>query len=146
LIQRPSQRLREADDRIVKDEKRSGRAHGNWKNTDDQTVVLLLNNAYLAAISPWLRRCFHTPVELGGLPFVVSRRPGAGEGPPLWQPDLMLDDTAPFWYHATILPEKRKGSNRVRDLCRTLGTIVNGGPLALISAPMMRRCELGKMR
>ena len=39
LIQRLSQRLREADDRIVNDERRSARAH-NWKNADDQTAVL----------------------------------------------------------------------------------------------------------
>jgi hypothetical protein len=63
------------------DERRSGRAHGNWKNADDQTAVLSLNNAYLAAKSPWLQRRFHTPVEL---PFVVGRRPSPGEGPPLW--------------------------------------------------------------
>ena len=35
LIQRLSQRLREADDRIVNDEKRSGRAYGNWKEIGD---------------------------------------------------------------------------------------------------------------
>jgi CRP-like cAMP-binding protein len=34
LIQRLSQRLREADDRIVSDEKRSGRAQANWEDAD----------------------------------------------------------------------------------------------------------------
>jgi hypothetical protein len=130
LIQRLSQRLREADDRIVNDERRSGRADGNWKTADDQTAVLSLNNAYLAAKSPWLQRRFHTSVELGDLPFVVGRRPGAGEGPPLWQPDLMLDDTAPFRLSRNhFVIEKRDGVYRVRDLCSTLGTIVNGEPI-----------------
>jgi CRP-like cAMP-binding protein len=55
LIQRLSQRLREADDRIVNDERRSGRTHQNWKDADDQTAVSSANNAYLAAKSPWLQ-------------------------------------------------------------------------------------------
>src|SRR5260221_5896681 len=37
LIQRLSQRLREADDRIVNDERRSGRAHGTRKDANSQT-------------------------------------------------------------------------------------------------------------
>jgi CRP-like cAMP-binding protein len=130
LIQRLSQRLREADDRIVNDEGRSGRAHGNWENADDQTAVLSLNHAYLAAKSPRLQRRFHTPVELGDLPFVVGRRPGAGEAAPLWQPDLVLDDTAPFRLSRDhFIIEKRDGGYHVRDLCSTLGTIVNGEPI-----------------
>src|SRR5246127_3861519 len=47
LIRRLSQRLREADDRIVNDERRSGRAHGDRKSAGDQTAVSLVNNAYL---------------------------------------------------------------------------------------------------
>src|SRR6516225_10511367 len=61
LIQRLSQRLREADDRIVNDEKRSNRALAIWKDVDDQTAVSSVNNAYLAAKNPWLQRQFHTP-------------------------------------------------------------------------------------
>src|ERR1700739_320792 len=75
LIQRLSQRLREADDRIVNDERRSGRTHQHWKDADDQTPVPSANNAYLAAKSPWLQRQFDTPCGLGDLPFVVRRRP-----------------------------------------------------------------------
>ena len=130
LIQRLCQRLREADDRISNDERRGRRALANWKSADNQTAVLSLDNAYLAAKSPWLQRYFHTPVELSGLPFVVGRRPGAEEAPPLWQPDLVLDDTAPFRLsrdHFRI--EKRDGRYHVRDLCSTLGTIVNGQPI-----------------
>src|SRR5580693_3601781 len=64
LIQRLSQRLREADDRIVHDEKRSSRALAIWKDVDDQTAVSSVNNAYLAAKNPWLQRQFHTPCGL----------------------------------------------------------------------------------
>ena len=130
MIQRLSQRLREADERIVNDERRSGRAHGNGKNADDQTAVLSLNNGYLAAKSSWLQRRFHTPVRLGDLPYVVGRRPATGERPPLWQTDLMLNDTSPFRLsrnHFAI--EKRDGGYHVRDLRSTLGTIVNDEPI-----------------
>src|SRR6202045_3051876 len=49
LIRRLSQRLREADDRIVNDERGSGRAHGNRMDAVSQTSVVSINNAYLAA-------------------------------------------------------------------------------------------------
>src|SRR5215831_18349759 len=65
LIRRLSQRLREADDRIVNDERRSGRAHGARKDADSQGAVESVNNAYLAAKNPWLRRQFHAPLGLG---------------------------------------------------------------------------------
>ena len=68
MIQRLSQRLREADDRIVNDERRSGRTHGSRKDADSQMV----NNAYLAAKSPWLQRQLHAPLGLGDLPFIVG--------------------------------------------------------------------------
>src|ERR1700756_3704964 len=47
LIRRLSERLREADDRIVNDERRTGRSHGDRKSAGDQTAVSLVNNAYL---------------------------------------------------------------------------------------------------
>jgi hypothetical protein len=128
LIQRLSQRLREASDRIVDDERRSGRAH--TKVADSQTAVESANNAYLTAKSPWLQRQFHTPLGLGDLPFIVGRRHVAGEGLPRLQPDLKLDDTAPFRLSRShFMIEKRDGSYHVRDLCSTLGTIVNGEPI-----------------
>jgi CRP/FNR family transcriptional regulator, cyclic AMP receptor protein len=130
LIQRLSQRLREADDRIANDERRSGRAHETEKATDDLIAVSSADHVYLAAKSPWLQRQFHTPLGLGDLPFVVGRRRVAGEGPPLWQPDLMLDDAAPFRLSRNhFIIEKCDGGYQVRDLCSTLGTIVNGEPI-----------------
>jgi CRP/FNR family cyclic AMP-dependent transcriptional regulator len=113
LIQRLSQPLREADDRI-----------------DSQTVGSAVNNAYLAAKNPWLQRQFHTPLGLGDLPFVVGRRPVVGEGLPPCQPDLKLDDTAPFRLSRNhFIIEKHDGDYHVGDLCSALGTIVNGEPI-----------------
>ena len=113
MIQRLSQPLREADDRI-----------------DSQTVGSAVNNAFLAAKNPWLQRQFHTPLGLGDLPFVVGRRPVVGEGLPPCQPDLKLDDTAPFRLSRNhFIIEKHDGDYHVRDLCSALGTIVNGEPI-----------------
>ena len=92
LIQRLSQPLREADDRIANDERRDGRAHETEKATDDLIAVSSADHVYLAAKSPWLQCQFHTPLGLGHLPFVVGRRPAANEGTPQWQPDLRLDE------------------------------------------------------
>jgi hypothetical protein len=75
LIQRLSRRLPEADDRIVKDERRSGRAHGTRKGADSQTAV----ESYLAAKNPWLQRQLPASRGLGDLPFVVGRGPVARE-------------------------------------------------------------------
>jgi CRP/FNR family transcriptional regulator, cyclic AMP receptor protein len=130
LIQRLSQRLREADDRIVNDERRSGRAHQNSKDLEHQTAASSLSNAYLAAKNAWLQHQFQTPLGLGDLPFVVGRRPVAGEGAPLWEPDLTLDDTVPFRLSRNhFVIELRDGGYHVRDLRSTLGTIVNGEPI-----------------
>src|SRR5207245_7696795 len=49
------------------DERRSGRAHGTRKDADSHTAVESVNNAYLAAKSPWLQRQFRTPLGLGDL-------------------------------------------------------------------------------
>ena len=130
LIRRLSHRLREADDRIVSDERRSGRAHGNRKDADSQPALMPVSNAYLTAKNPSLRRQVHTPLGLGDLPFVVVRGPVAREGLPPLQPDLKLDDTAPFRLSRNhFMIERREGSYYVRDLCSTLGTIVNGEPI-----------------
>src|SRR5262249_40020706 len=44
FIQRLCQRLREADDRIVADERRSGQAHGSKQVSDNQAVVSYANS------------------------------------------------------------------------------------------------------
>ena len=125
-----SRRLREADDRIVKVENRGGRARGSWRDADNQTAESSANRPYLAAKNPRLQHQFCSPLGHGDRPFIVGRRPTAGEGLPPRQPDLELNDTAPFRLsrnHFAI--EKHDGEYRIRDLCSTLGTIVNGEPI-----------------
>ena len=101
-----------------------------WQDPGSQAVGSAANNAYLAAKNPLLQHLFHTPFGLGDLPFVVGRAPVAGEGLPPLEPDLKLDDTAPFRLSRNhFIIEKRDGSYHVRDLCSTLGTIVNGEPI-----------------
>jgi len=130
LIRRLSQRLRQADDRIVNDERRRGPLHANWLQYEEPTAVPSINNAYLVAKNPWLQRQLQTPVGLGELPLVIGRRPIAGEGQPSLQPDLMLDDTAPFRLSRNhFLIERHDEGYHVRDLGSTLGTIVNGEPI-----------------
>jgi hypothetical protein len=125
-----SQRRREAGDRVVDDETRSGRAHGTRKDADNQTAVKSVNNAHLAANNPWLQRRFRAALGLSDLPFIVGREPVAGEGLPPLHPDLKLDDTVPFRLSRNhFMIEKRDGSYYVRDLRSTLGTIVNGEPI-----------------
>jgi CRP/FNR family transcriptional regulator, cyclic AMP receptor protein len=125
-----SQRLREADDRIVNDERRSGRAHWTRKEARSQTAAESVNNAYLAAKNPWLQRQFRASLRLGDLPFVVGRGPVAWEGLPPLRPDLKLDDTVPFRLSRNhFMIGKRDGNYYVRDLRSTLGTIVNGEPI-----------------
>jgi len=130
LIQRLCQRLREADDRIVNDERRSGPAHKNREIALNHTVVSSVNTVFLTAKDPWLQQQLQARFELSNLPFVIGRRPTAEEGPPLWQPDLTLDDIAPFRLSRNhFMIEQRDGAHHVRDLCSTLGTIVNGEPI-----------------
>ena len=123
-----SQRLREADNRIVNDERRSGRAH--WTCKEARSQIESVNNAYLAAKNPWLQRQLHASLRVGDLPFVVGRGPVAGEGLPPLHPDLKLDDTVPFRLSRNhFMIEKRDGSYYVRDHRSSLGTIVNGEPI-----------------
>jgi CRP/FNR family cyclic AMP-dependent transcriptional regulator len=130
LIQRLSQRLRQADDRIVGDEQRSRQGDENREDAKKQAPRSLVDHAYIAAKDPWLQRQFHTPLGLGDQPFIVGRRPVAGEGFPPSPPDLMLDDIAPFRLSRNhFVIEKRDEGYRVRDLRSTLGTIVNSEPI-----------------
>jgi CRP/FNR family transcriptional regulator, cyclic AMP receptor protein len=130
LIQRLSQRLSEANDRIVKDERRSDRPHVTPTDPCSQTALVPANNLYLAAKDPWLQRQFHAKLALTDLPFVVGRGPVSREGGPPLHPDLKLDDTVPFRLSRNhFMIGKRDGSYYVHDLRSTLGTIVNGQPI-----------------
>ena len=126
LLQRLSQRLREADDRIVNDERRQSGSLGNRA----EAVETSAGKAYLAAKNPWLQAQLHTPFAVGEAPFIVGRAPLADEQRPLLQPDLELDDSPPFRLSRNhFLIERRNGGYHVRDLRSMLGTIVNGQPL-----------------
>jgi len=131
LNQLLSQWPRETDDHIVKVRNGSGRANDDcWTDADNQTAESSVNSPYLTAKNPWLQQQLCSPLGLVDLPFIVGRQPAAWEGLPPWQPDLELNDSAPFRLsrnHFTI--EKHDGGYRVRDLCSTLGTIVNGEPI-----------------
>lgn len=130
LIRRLSQRLREADDRVVNDERRKSRVYEQQAEPDSRAVQLFSNHAYLAAKNPWVQRQLHTPLELRDLPFVIGRMPLAGEGQPALEADLKLDDAAPFRMSRNhFVIEQRDGAYHVRDLGSTLGTIVNGEPI-----------------
>jgi len=141
LNQLLSQWPRETDDHIVKVRNGSGRANDDcWTDADNQTAESSVNSPYLTAKNPWLQQQLCSPLGLVDLPFIVGRQPAAWEGLPPWQPDLELNDSAPFRLsrnHFTI--EKHDGGYRVRDLCSTLGTIVNGGPSAIMSVAMPPR-------
>src|SRR4051794_34029899 len=80
LIRRLSQRLREADDRIVNDERRNGRALVNWNNPDSQTAGASVSNAYLAAKDPWLQRQLHTHMR-PAIPDASARQYPGGPSP-----------------------------------------------------------------
>src|SRR6516225_3085541 len=131
LNQLLSQWPRETDDHIGKVRNGSGRANDDcWTDADNQTAESSVNSPYLTAKNPWLQQQLCSPLGLVDLPFIVGRQPAAWEGLPPWQPDLELNDSAPFRLsrnHFTI--EKHDGGYRVRDLCSTLGTIVNGEPI-----------------
>jgi CRP/FNR family transcriptional regulator, cyclic AMP receptor protein len=95
-----------------------------------RAVALRFQRAFRSLVEALTSRPLHTPLGLGDLPFIVGRGPVAGEGLPRLQPDLKLDDTAPFRLSRNhFMIEKRYGCYYVRDLCSTLGTIVNGEPI-----------------
>jgi hypothetical protein len=99
--------------------------HGNYARNAE-----VVGKAYLAAKDPWLQRQLHIPLELSDRRFVVGRRPVSGEAPPPRQPDLLLYDTRPFRLSRNhFMIEQREEGYYLRDLCSTLGTIVNGQPI-----------------
>src|SRR5262249_1517511 len=88
LIQRLRQRLDEADDRIVKDERGSSRQQEIGADADSKTAVGSVHPAYLAAKHPSLQGQFHDKRGLTDRPFVVGQGPVAQEGLPPLQTDL----------------------------------------------------------
>jgi CRP/FNR family cyclic AMP-dependent transcriptional regulator len=118
LIRRLSQRLHAAEERIVGEEARP------------EAGAAPAREVRIEARTAWLRRQMPTPVMVAHLPFIVGRRPLAGERAARRRPDLLLDDYEPFRLsrdHFMIVA--RNGACHLRDLGSTLGTIVNGVPV-----------------
>ena len=114
----------------VANEVTRGHPHHRIKDALYARNAQIVDNAYLAAKNRWLRRQVRTPLELEDRPFIVGRRPIAGEEPPRWQPNLTLDDTMPFRLSRNhFMIEWGDEGYYLRDLHSTLGTIVNGQPI-----------------
>jgi hypothetical protein len=120
LIQRLSRRLREADDRIVNDERRSGGAQEARKNAESQTAV---ESAPLR-----IRGCGLSSKVRSGSAICGSSLAGGllhERACRRCSPDLKLDDTAPFRLSRNhFMIEKRDGNYYVRDLRSTLARLV----------------------
>jgi hypothetical protein len=92
------------------------------------TRIGFLANPAGASMALWVQQV-ETAARARGV-IVVGRGPVAREGLPPLRPDLKLDDTVPFRLSRNhFMIEKRDGNYYVRDLCSTLGTIVNGEPI-----------------
>lgn len=122
LIERLSQRLHAANERILRDEGHEAAAA--------RPTVAPARAIRIAAGGPWLQRQMPEPLVVGHLPFVVGRRPVSGEPRARQRPDLLLDDHEPFRLsrdHFMIVGGA--GRHFVRDMASTLGTMVNGEPV-----------------
>jgi hypothetical protein len=66
-------------------------------------------------------------IQLAALPYLVGRVPSEDEAPPAQEPDLLLEDEAPFRLSRMHFMIMRQGDHIViEDLGSTLGTVVNG--------------------
>lgn len=120
LIRRLSQRLHAAEERIVGDEARH----------DARPAPAPARTVRIGAAGAWLRRQMPEPVAVGHLPFIVGRRPLAGERAARRRPDLLLDDHEPFRLSRDHFAIVERGDDcHLRDLFSTLGTVVNGVPV-----------------
>lgn len=139
LIRRLSARLRDADNRIVEAVQSPGPATARppQGSADDKDAAAPSPPAdagddrppltLAPASEPLQSMLGEGPVSVAPMPFIVGRPIGSDEkqGPiPL---DLSIPDTPPYRLsraHFMLLEEY--GAPVVRDLCSTLGTIVNG--------------------
>lgn len=128
LIVRLSVRLRRIEDKIALELMSFGQSR-----PDAAPENALAENARiaLAAGSEALRaRLGAAPLVVGKLPFLVGRAAAAEEEKPLHQPDLVIDDRAPFRLSRQhFMIARSAGQLLVSDLGSTLGTIINGQPI-----------------
>jgi len=124
LIQRLSQRLHAADDRIVADEQR-----GSPDLERDLGEGGAVEGLSLAAATRKLRRQIKRCIAVE-VPFVVGREVLPGEPPAPLKLDLALRDRPPLRLsRAHFAVVRRQDQLFVRDLHSTLGTMVNGAPI-----------------
>jgi hypothetical protein len=147
LIQRLSERLREADDRIVDDERRTGRVQGSSTGADSLMVDLTVKSAYLAAQNPWLQHQLHTPIRVGDLPSSL-----AGDR-------LRGKNRRPCRHISRSKTSRPSGCRVITSSSRSAAAVIMCGTSAvhsersstasrsaIISAVMMRCCEPEEMR
>jgi hypothetical protein len=147
LIRRLSQRLREADDRIVSDEKRSGRAHENREEAHRQTPAPL---AIMPISLPSIRGCSVSSTPRSGSAIARSllaggrlqkkrRRQGS-------QISCLM--TLPLSGYRAIISLSRNAMAVITYTTSAahLGQSSTASLSAMISAAMMRCCELETMK
>jgi CRP/FNR family transcriptional regulator, cyclic AMP receptor protein len=126
LICRLSQRLRVAEDRIVRDEQQgSPRLRESVSLADQAAIAGVVVSAGTSALRHQFSHRDHITA-----PFVVGRVPLSHEAPGPVAADLLLHDREPLRLsrdHFAIV--RHNGHLFVRDLHSTLGTTVNGVPI-----------------
>jgi CRP/FNR family transcriptional regulator, cyclic AMP receptor protein len=126
LIFRLSQRLHDAENRIVRDELQGGQRLRESGSFGDQAAI---EGVVVSAGTSALRHQFSHRDHITA-PFVVGRAPFSHEAPGPAAADLLLYDREPLRLsrdHFAIV--RHDGRLFVRDLHSTLGTTVNGVPI-----------------
>lgn len=130
LIVRLSIRLRRIEDKVAGDllPAPHERATDGPDGAPSDAVIGEGAAISLAAQTSVLRaRIGAAPIEITSLPYVVGRKPVAGETEPVTPANLMIDDKEPFRLSRDHFMILRSGDRLfVSDLGSTLGTIVNG--------------------
>jgi CRP/FNR family transcriptional regulator, cyclic AMP receptor protein len=126
LIFRLSQRLHDAENRIVRDEQQGGERFRESQAFGDQAAI---EGVVVSAGTSALRHQFSHRDHITA-PFVVGRAPFSHEASGPVAADLLLHDREPLRLsrdHFAIV--RHDGRLFVRDLHSTLGTTVNGVPI-----------------
>jgi CRP/FNR family transcriptional regulator, cyclic AMP receptor protein len=126
LIFRLSQRLHDAENRIVRDEQQGGQRFPERQAFGDQAAI---EGVVVSAGTTALRHQFSHRDHITA-PFVVGRAPFSHEASGPVAADLLLHDREPLRLsrdHFAIV--RHDGRLFVRDLHSTLGTTVNGVPI-----------------
>ena len=127
LIVRLSQRLHDAEDRIVSDEQPRGPPVSRDRGLGARELA---SGVTLTAATSELRGQLAHVLEIETTPYLIGRAPLPHESPGTLKVDLQLRDREPLRLsrdHFAIV--QRQGRLFVRDLHSHLGTAVNGQPI-----------------